>query len=405
MNVEILNTGTELLLGQVINSHLAFFGQELFELGLRIDRQTAVPDGKAVRAALAEALERAELVVVTGGLGPTSDDITRDAAADLLGRKLVLQPEILETIRARFDRRGLPMPESNRVQALVPEGALVLPNGQGTAPGLLLEEKGKVVVLLPGPPRELKPMWTETVVPWLKTRYGALPRLHQKTWRTMGMGESRLQELVEEEVRKLGDVEIGYCARPNEVDFRLLSTDPALLEQAAPVVDRLLGGHVYARTLESLESVVVGLARRRGWKIATAESCTGGEIAGRLTDVPGSSAVFEFGWVTYADAVKVRELGVPAALIAEHGAVSEAVVKAMAEGARSASGADVAVAASGIAGPEGGTPEKPVGTCWLAVASAFGVRAVNKRFSADRPGFKHLASQEALELVRQELLK
>ena len=219
------------------------------------------------------------------------------------------------------------------------------------------------------------------------------------------MGESRLQELVEEEVRKIGDFEIGYCARPNEVDFRLLSTDPALLEKAAPVVDGLLGDHVYTRDGEPLEAAVVALAKRRGWKIATAESCTGGEIANRLTDVPGSSAVFAFGWVTYGDEAKVRQLGVPPTLIAEHGAVSEAVVKAMAEGARAASGAAVAVAVSGIAGPDGGTREKPVGTCWLAVASGAGTRAAAKRFDADRETFKHLASQEALEMVRRELLK
>jgi nicotinamide-nucleotide amidase len=404
VKVELLTTGSELLLGHVVNTHTAFLGRELFALGLRVARQVSAPDGPAIGEALAEALGRADLVIVTGGLGPTSDDVTREVAAALLGLPLAFDPAILAKIDGYFTQRGRPTDPLSRNQAMVPRGAFVLANDVGTAPGLVLEYQGKLVVLLPGPPRELQPMWSDAFVPWFRAR-GDRPPLFEKNWCIVGIGESRVAQRIEEPLRALGLPEIGYCARPGEVDLRLVSGDAALLERAAAVVRAEFGDAIATEGHETLERLVVRLATARGWTVATAESCTGGLLGHRLTNVPGSSAIYRHGWITYADTAKTSELGVPAALLAPGGpgAVSGEVARAMAEGARSRAGADLAVAITGIAGPGGGSAEKPVGTCWLAVASARGTEAVQKILSNDRETFKQMASQTALDLLRRAL--
>jgi len=407
LKTELINTGSELLLGHVVNTHAAWLGRELFGLGLRIDRQVTVPDGPEIRTALAEALARADLILVTGGLGPTSDDITREVAAELLGRPLEHHPEILEKIHALFRRRNLTPTASLGNEAQVPRGAIVLPNEVGTAPGLVLEEKGRIVVLLPGPPRELKPMWTDAFLPLLKERLERIgaPALHQRNWSIVGIGESRVAAMIEEKVRALGEMEIGYCARPGEVDFRLISPDAALLDAASALVAATFGEAIATTGGESLEELVVRVAAGKKLKIATAESCTGGLIGHRLTSVPGSSKVYEFGWITYSNGAKTADLGVPPELFAPGGpgAVSEETARAMAEGARARSGADLAVSVTGIAGPDGGTPEKPVGTAWFGLSSRHGTEAVKKNLSTDRETFKNMAAQTALDLLRREL--
>jgi len=404
LKVEVINTGSELLLGKVVNTHAAWLGQQLFALGLRIDRQVTVPDGPEIRAALVEALDRARLVIVTGGLGPTSDDITREIAAELMGRPLEHNQAILDKIHEKFRRRGSVPTFNVSREAQVPRGATVLPNEVGTAPGLVLEENGKIVVLLPGPPRELKPMWTEAFVPWLKRRIQVAP-LHQRNWSIVGIGESKVATLIEDEVRALGELEIGYCARPGEVDFRLISTDPGILDAASALVAAKFGDAIATTGGETLEEYVVRVATEKKLKIATAESCTGGLIGHRLTNVPGSSKVFEFGWITYSNIAKTADLDVPAELFVPGGpgAVSEETACAMAEGARLKSWADLAVSVTGVAGPDGGTPEKPVGTAWFGVSSARETRAVKKNLSADRETFKNMAAQTALDLLRREL--
>jgi nicotinamide-nucleotide amidase len=404
VRVELINTGSELLLGQVNNTHLPWLAQELFTLGLRLQRQVTVPDGPSIREAIVEAQSRADLIIITGGLGPTSDDLTRDYVAALLGRPLVLHDDIWQKIQARFRARGWETPAMTRVQAMVPTGARVLANNYGTAPGLLLEENEQIYVLLPGPPRELKPMWTEQVLPWLREHRPVAP-LHQKLWHVLGVGESRVQELVEEPLRQLGALEIGYCARPGEVDLRVISPDAALLERAAMLVKEKLAHLITSEGTASLETTVIRLALEKKRLIATAESCTGGLVAHRLTNVPGSSTVFHYGWVTYANEAKGQELGVPPEVINQEGAVSEACVRAMAQGALGQSRAHVAIAVSGIAGPSGGTAEKPVGTCWLALADAHEVITAVHRLSSDRETFKFMASQQALNLLRQWLEK
>jgi nicotinamide-nucleotide amidase len=362
MRVEIINTGTELLLGQVVNTHLGFLAQSLFGIGLRVERQVTVPDGVAIAEAFEDALARADLIVVTGGLGPTSDDVTREAAAEAFGKKLIFHPEILDGIRALFDKRKIPWNELQKAQAMVPEGGVVLENHFGTAPGLIVMNDKTVVVLLPGPPRELRPMWENAALPWLRKHFaGKLAPVNEAMLRVLGMGETRVQILVEEAVRALGPVEVGYCARPGEVDLRLISGDADLLKRAAELARSRLGDVIYAENGTSMEETVVRLAMAAGKIVATAESCTAGMVASRLADVPGSSGIFRYGWVTYHNEAKTRELGVPPALLKEHGAVSAEVAGAMAEGALRESGADIAVAVTGIAGPTGGTEAKPVG--------------------------------------------
>jgi nicotinamide-nucleotide amidase len=406
MRVAIINTGTELLLGRVSNTHLQFLAQSLLGLGLRVDRQVTVPDGAAIAEALREAMTRTELVIVTGGLGPTSDDITRDAAAAAFGRKLIFHPEILDGIAAKFARRNIAMNDLQRPQAMVPEGGVALDNPTGTAPGLILENEKTVAVLLPGPPGELRPMWENEALPWLRKRYAhALAPVNEATLHILGLGETRVQILVENEVKALGPVEIGYCARPGEVDLRLIAPDKNLVRKAAALARGKLGDAIYAEDGETMEQAVVRLARATGKSVATAESCTGGLVASRITNVPGSSEMFRYGWVTYANEAKTAELGVPATLLEKHGAVSAEVAQAMAVGALRSSGADLATAVTGIAGPTGGTPEKPVGLVYFALTTKNGkTQIVERNLPPIRETFKYMASQIALDLVRRALV-
>ena len=407
MRVEIINTGTELLLGRVTNTHLAFLAQSLLGLGLRVERQVTVPDGVAITEALSEAMTRADLIIITGGLGPTSDDITREAAAAAFGRKLIFHPEILDGIAAKFARRKIAMNELQRPQAMVPEGGVVLDNASGTAPGLIVANEKTVAILLPGPPRELRPMWENEALPWLRQRFAdRLPPIYEVNLRTLGLGETKVQLLVEADIKALGPVEVGYCARPGaEVDLRLISPDENLTRQAGALARAKLADVIYAEGIETMEEVVVRLARAASKTVATAESCTGGSVANRITNVSHSSEMFRYGWVTYANEAKMSELGVPVALLEKHGAVSAEVAQAMAEGALRGSGADIAVAITGIAGPTGGTPEKPVGTVYFALATKNGkTQTLNRTLTAQREIFKYTASQIALDLVRRALI-
>jgi nicotinamide-nucleotide amidase len=412
LRVELLNTGSELLLGNVRDAHLSWFGQQLFPIGLRIARQTTVPDGAPIRDALLEAFSRTDVIIVTGGLGPTSDDITRELVAELLGRKMIPHPETLERIQERCKRRGFAFQPRMERQAMAPEGALVLPNDNGTAPGLYLPAVEGIswssphIFLLPGPPRELQPMASAHVLPLLKElaakHSGGLSQ-ECRIYKVVGMGESMLEARIGLELSNRGDLEVGYCARPNEVDFRLIgSTD--ILDQVEPALLAVIGDHLVSGDEQSMEEIVVHLLAEQGATLATAESCTGGHLANRLTNVPGSSKVFLEGFVTYSNNSKTALLNVPAQLIEAHGAVSEPVVRAMAQGVLNQSGASYALATTGIAGPDGGTPEKPVGTVWIALATAGEATDVWKEtIPADRITFKQVVSQSALDRLRKRL--
>jgi len=406
MRVEIINTGTELLLGRVTNTHLGFLAQSLLGLGLRVERQVTVPDGVAIAEAIETAMARAEIILITGGLGPTTDDITREAVAETFGRKLEFHQEILDDIEGKFMKRKLAVTDMQRQQAMVPEGGTVLPNPNGTAPGFIVENDKNVAIVLPGPPRELRPMWTDSAVPWLRKRFAdRLPPVHEVTLRLIGTGESKVQPLIEPDVHAFDPIEVGYCARPGEVDLRLIAPDEARLAKAVALARERLAAHIYAEGTETMEQAVVRLARAAKKMVATAESCTGGEVASRITDVPHSSEMFNYGWVTYANVTKMSELGVPANLLETHGAVSAEVAAAMAEGALQRSGADVAVSVTGIAGPTGGTPEKPVGLVYFGLAVKGGKTATHKRnLSVERTTFKGMAAQLALDFVRRVLV-
>jgi nicotinamide-nucleotide amidase len=409
LRIELLNTGSELLLGTVRDAHLSWFGKELFPLGLRISRQGTVPDGLPIRELLLEAFGRSDVVIVTGGLGPTTDDITREIAAELLGRPLHPHPETLERIRERCRRRGFAFQERMGLQALVPEGAIVIPNDHGTAPGLHLpatqteDESTPHLFLLPGPPSELQPMARAYVLPFLAGLVAGKEQHDCRIYKVVGMGESLLEAKVGLELSKRGDIEVGYCARPNEVDFRLIGPR-ALLDEVEPLVLEAVGDHLVSSNDESMEEIIVKLLKATSSTLSTAESCTGGLLANRITNVPGASSVFMDGFVTYSNASKSELLGVPGDLITTYGAVSEEVVRAMAEGALAKSDTRFALATTGIAGPDGGTIEKPVGTVWLALAEqGKKTDAWKESIPKDRISFKQIATQSALDRLRKRL--
>lgn len=416
MIVELVNTGTELMLGRVLNTHQQWLCRRLADLGYSVSRQVAIADsGPAIQAALREALSRADLVIATGGLGPTSDDLTRDLVAQLLGRSLHEDAAVLAHIQKFFATRRRPMPEHTRVQALVPEGAVVLPNPNGTAPGLAMwldpnpyrPGGGRsCLILLPGPPRELRPMFTDTVVPLLRRELPPPRPFCCRTLRTTGIGESLLEQKVAGPLQDLvaAGLELGYCSRPGQVDLRLAATGDraaALVGQAEERVRPLLDEYLYGAEDEELEAAVVRLLTRRGETLALAESCTGGCVAHRLTNVPGASAVLLAGLVTYSNQAKQQLLGVSPETLAAHGAVSEPVAREMAEGARRRIQATYVLAITGIAGPSGGTPDKPVGTAFIALAGPFATVVERQANPLDRESFKQLTASQALDLLRR----
>lgn len=424
MRVELINSGTELLMGFVINTHAAWLGQKLSGIGATLARQVCVNDTpRDILDALEAACQRADLVITTGGLGPTSDDITRNMVVEKLGLRTHVDARALEEIEARFRRSSRPMPESVKCQAVVPDDAIVLYNQNGTAPGLAIPVgrapaaflRGapcRWLVMLPGPPRELHPMFENQVLPLLLREYHAdLPAVDCRVFKVAGMGESLVEQAVEPVLQGIPGLEIGYCARSGEVDLRLVvrATDEATAHKLADAAEQkarqALGNAIFGTGDDTLEKIVVDLLRQQGRSVTTAESCTGGCLANRLTMVSGSSDVFRQGWVVYANEAKSEMLGVPSALIAGHGAVSEPVARAMAEGALRNAGADYALGITGIAGPTGGTTEKPVGTVFIALASTAATQIERHLYPHDRETFKFVTSQTALNLLRQELLR
>jgi nicotinamide-nucleotide amidase len=418
MVVELINTGSELLLGRVLNTHQQWICRRLADLGWVVTRQVAVPDTATdIQKAVRESLLRADIILVTGGLGPTSDDLTRELIAGLIGKKLHEDPTIVADLKQFFAERGRPMPERNRVQAQVPEGAAVLANPNGTAPGLAIKVEPNPfrtdgtpswLILLPGPSRELRPMFNNLVVPLLQREQPPQAFVCQ-TLRTSGVGESALAQLIDSPLQPLiaSGLELGYCARPGQVDVRLAArTDDSasLVQKAHFIVEGLLANHIFGQGDETIEFVVVRELTTANQTLAIAESCTGGAISHRITNVPGASAVLRAGLVTYANEAKQKFAGVRPETLAAQGAVSEAVAREMAEGARRETGADYGIAVTGIAGPTGGTPEKPVGTVYMAVSSGGGTVAVRRNNLFDRETFKEVTGTQVLELLRRQIL-
>jgi len=411
MGTEIITVGTELLLGQIIDTNASWIAQRLAEAGIDLYYKTTVGDNAGrIEAALRQALSRADVLITTGGLGPTEDDLTRDVVAAVLGRPLHLDSDVLARIEQRFAHRKIPMSENNRKQAMVPEGAEVLHNPNGTAPGLFLREGGRCVACMPGVPAEMKPMLTGQVIPQIREVFGIRSRIVSRVLKMCGISESKVDQAIGDYFREMRNPTIGILAHAGEIHVRLTckGEDPAeitrMLDALEGKVRQRLGALVFGRDEEKIEALVGQLLRARGATLAVAESCTGGLIASRLTDVAGSSDYFERGMVTYSTAAKQHLLGVPRELIGNSGVVSLDVVRVMADGVRRRSGTTFGLATTGIAGPSGGTSERPVGLVYVALAWEGGDIAREYRFHGGRELIKYRAAQMALEMLRRHLL-
>ena len=411
---EIIAVGSELLVPPRLDTNSLFITERLNDYGIEVRAKTIVGDRRGdLEAALRAALSRTELVVLCGGLGPTDDDLTRAAVSAVTGRALREQPGILEGIRQRFAARGARMPAINRRQAMVPDGAAILPNGFGTAPGLWIELDGRVLLLLPGPPAELKPMVEHVFAERLAPMAGSV-RLERRVLRICGRTESEVDEcaapVYSSWVAEPLPVTTTVLTSPAQVELHLSVRAPAAaqargrLDAAAAELAGLFGADLFSTDGRALEEVVGQLLRDRGWRIGAAESCTGGLISGRLTDVPGSSGYVGFNAVCYSNEAKTAILGVPADVIARRGAVSEAVAIAMADGIRARAPCDIGIGVTGIAGPSGGSDEKPAGTVVIAVTTADAQVARTYRFPTGRARVRQFAAQIALDLARRVVL-
>ena len=414
MHIELVTIGDELLLGYTIDTNAAHLARTLAAEGVEIVRRTTVGDSApAIADAVREALDRAGAVITTGGLGPTSDDLTKPSIAALFGRGMVLDEEHLAWMEERFTRLfQRPMPVANRQQAMLPEGARKLTNNHGSAPGIWLEdERGRWVAMLPGVPREMRGMLADTLLPLIRARLGRERRVvRSRTLRTTGVGESFIADRVATIAGGVGDAGLAYLPNAEGTDLRLTVRGAApedadrRLTASAARLRSVVADAIYGEDGADLAAVVLDLCRERGLSIAVAESCTGGLLGARLTAIPGSSDVVLGGVIAYANATKAELLGVSNDDLREHGAVSEPVVRAMATGVRAATGARVGMAITGIAGPGGGTEEKPVGTVWIATDVDGAVEARRTRLIGDRAEVRQRAAQAVLEMVRRRLV-
>jgi len=410
MNAEIIAIGSELLTPDRVDTNSLWLTERLNAIGIDVRLKTIVGDDDLrLEEAVRDAVRRTDLLIATGGLGPTEDDITRKIFARVLGRPLVLDDTVLEGIRDRFRQFGLTMTSNNERQALVPRDAEVLPNARGSAPGLLIQHERTLIVLFPGPPREMMPMFSEQIEARLeKLSHGE--RIRKRVMRSTGIGESALDQRIAPIYGQYSNPATTILSKPGEVEIHLTATSETaemaekLLDELAGRIEDELFPAIFSHRGESLEEIVgLGLTVK-GYTLATAESCTGGLVAKRITDVPGSSAFFLEGHVTYSNASKTRMLGVPDSLIAEHGAVSAEVAEAMALGVKEVSGATIGVATTGIAGPGGGSEEKPVGLVYIAIADDVQVEAKPYTLFGSRSEIRERASQIALDLIRRRFL-
>jgi nicotinamide-nucleotide amidase len=410
MKAEIIAVGSELLTPDRIDTNSLFLTEELNKLGIEVLRKTIVGDHRELLAeAFRDALNRVPVVIASGGLGPTEDDLTRETVAELLGRKLQRNDAVVRAIEARFRSFKREMPAVNLRQAMVPEGAEVLENPRGTAPGLWLENKGRVVALLPGPPRELKPLFLEQVLPRLQRQAGSV-RMYHRELHVTGLGESHVEDRIRPIYTRYKDVNTTILAVPGEIQIHLRrwSDNPieadGTLDEITRGFELALGDRIFAHSAESLEEIVAQLLIDHRATIATAESCTGGLLAERLTRIPGSSNYFFGGAVCYSNEMKTAWADVPPETIAAKGAVSSEVAIALAEGIRRRVGTTLGVGITGIAGPSGGSEEKPVGTVYVAVAGPAGAKERLAHLPGDREAIRFYASQIGLDMVRIHFL-
>ena len=414
MTAEIISIGDELLIGQVINTNQAFIAEKLNSIGISVGKMTTVGDEVAtILQAFTDALRNHDLVLVTGGLGPTHDDITRTVVCTFFDTDLVVNEEALQRVQNFFQRRGVAPRKINEDQALVPRSCTVIQNHHGTAPGFLFERDGRYLIAMPGVPFEMKAMMESSILPFFVSKASGLVIQH-RTLKTTGIGESFLAEQIGD-VNSLfapdDGVTLAFLPGPTGTRLRITvragNTEEASrrIEAIERQIRTSVGKYVYGADDEELEQVVGRLLVERHMTLAVAESCTGGLIADRITNVAGSSAYFERSFVTYSNESKLADLGVPASLVLQHGAVSSEVAEAMAHCVRTKSNSDIGLSTTGIAGPSGGSQEKPVGLVWVGYSDRSGSLALRSNFGDDRRRTKERAAQAALELLRRKLLK
>jgi competence/damage-inducible protein CinA-like protein len=418
MNVEVVTVGDELLLGFTVDTNAAYLARELAAVGIEVARRSTVgDDADGIAATVRDALERTGAVITTGGLGPTSDDLTKPSIAALFGSAMVFDEAIWEALKVRWKSYGWPgeIPESNRQQAFVPAGATILPNRHGSAPGIWLEDsrngRSRWVAMLPGVPREMRGMLADELLPRLVARAGGLGHvIVSKTLRTVGIGESALADLLGPLAKGPPGLPLAYLPGWEGVDLRLTSRGRAAgdarraLDQGADTLRAVANAYIYGEDHTDLAGVVLQMLRDRRMSLAVAESCTGGMLGERVTAIPGSSDVLRGGVIAYADDVKQSQLDVSAETLREHGAVSEETAREMASGGRARLAADVCASITGVAGPGGGSPEKPVGTVCIAVDVRGALRSARLSVIGDRDEIRRRSTQSALNLVRRALL-
>jgi nicotinamide-nucleotide amidase len=410
-SAEIIAIGSELLTPERTDTNSLWLTEKLNEIGVEVKLKTIVGDDEArLEETIRDALQRSDIVITTGGLGPTEDDVTRQVSARAIGRELVYHKDIEERLRERFQNWGRQMPEINKRQAYAIEGAEILPNPNGSACGMSVETDGKVLAIFPGPPREMQPMFTEHVLPKLRTLSGGV-LVRRRILRVSGIGESAIDEAIAPIYREYEDVQTSILFSKSEVEIHLSasSTDEAkaisTLDELANKISDKIGIAVFATNGETMEQVICKLLTERGETVSTAESCTGGLIARRLTELQGSSKFFMEGAVTYSNDAKVRTLNVRQETLDKFGAVSSETAEEMARGMRERATTDYAISVTGVAGPDGGSEDKPVGTVWFGLADRDGVKTVKVVFPGDRYLIRWRSSQAGLDLLRRRLLK
>jgi len=412
MNAEILAVGTELLMGQIANTNAQYISRRLADIGVNVYYHSVVGDNKKrLKQCLDIALNRSDAILMTGGLGPTQDDLTKETVAEVLNIKLAMNEEVLDAMKSFFTKLNRKMTDNNIKQAYLPEGCIIVKNRNGTAPGCIIEKHGKTVVMLPGPPSEMKPMFEETVVPYFedKTSY----RLVSKYIRIFGIGESAVEEKIIDLIERQTNPTIAPYAKEGEVMLRITARYDKeqcqyghdLLSPVVEEIKRRLGNNVYSTEDENLEEVAARLLMKNNITVSIAESCTGGIISGKLTDIPGISSVFNRGIIAYSNMSKVENLGVKPETIEKHGAVSRETAVEMACGIRKISGTDIALAVTGIAGPEGGTEEKPVGLVYAALADRESVQCNELRLWGGRSRIRNVTSLHCFDMIRRYVLE
>jgi nicotinamide-nucleotide amidase len=412
MNAEILCVGTELLLGDIVNTNAAYIARELAALGIGCYSQSVVGDNPGrLTESLRRGFERADIIIMTGGLGPTYDDLTKETVAEYFGLPMELNRPALDAIGCFFGKIGREMTPNNEKQAMMPKGAAVFPNDRGTAPGLAVEQGGKTAILLPGPPREMTAMFEKQARPFLEGRSGK--RFVSRAVHLFGIGESSAESLLPQGIKDLANPTVAPYAKEGEVRLRVTASAKSEAEAEAllaPVVDEIrgiFGRYVYGVDIGSLQNALVQGLITRGKTLAVAESCTGGLIASRITEIPGASRAFGYGFCTYLNEAKTKLLGVKPETLERFGAVSMETALEMARGAREVSGADIAISVTGVAGPDGGTPEKPVGLVWVGVSTANGEEAhelrLSRGYAGDRGIIRNMAAMNAMHYALKAL--